>query len=290
MKLNDEKLLLITAASVALLTIFAFGKDHNTEWRSYQNEFVELAVKKVGAKKAANIPTGIQQIWKPRIKLVDRCTTCHMAIDTPGFENEKQPFSTHPDLEKWNNSHPFKDYGCTTCHGGQGYAVSPVETAHGHVKHWETPMFTNDMAKEYGFNSSKDMMEINCNSCHRRDEVTPDMPNINRAKKLIIEKDCKQCHILNGKNGASIGPELTYIGDKHPEHYDMSSVEGKRTLMNWHIQHFILPYKITKGSFMRVYGFTNEEARSLTLLVMSWGKKDIPIDYVPRERREKDEK
>src|SRR5204863_5937549 len=29
---------------------------------------------------------------------VDRCTTCHLGIDKKGFENEKEPFTTHPDL------------------------------------------------------------------------------------------------------------------------------------------------------------------------------------------------
>jgi cytochrome c2 len=28
---------------------------------------------------------------------VDRCTTCHLGIDKKGFENEKQPFTTHPE-------------------------------------------------------------------------------------------------------------------------------------------------------------------------------------------------
>ena len=30
---------------------------------------------------------------------VDRCTTCHMGIATPGYEDAPQPHTTHPDLE-----------------------------------------------------------------------------------------------------------------------------------------------------------------------------------------------
>ena len=283
MKIKDEILLITGAALLLFLTFLSFGKDSTVEWKSVQSEFLELAAAKIGADKAKEFQTGIHMIWKPDIKVVDRCKTCHMAIDIPGFEGEKQPYATHPDLDKWNESHSFKDYGCTTCHGGQGFAVTTKE-AHGNVKHWERPLLSNDMAKEYGFKNSAALMEVNCNTCHRRETETEGMPNINLAKKLIVEKNCISCHIMDGKNGASLGPEITYEGQKHPETFGMDGVEGKKSVLNWHIQHFNFPAKVTRGSFMSAFGFTPEESRALSLLVMSWRKLKIPMEYVPYKR------
>ncbi|MDH5655209.1 MAG: c-type cytochrome [Spirochaetia bacterium] len=283
MKIKDEILLFSSGIVILILTFLAFGKDGFAEWKGVQSEFLDIAEAKIGEKRAKEFQTGIQMIWVPEIKVVDRCKTCHMAIDIPGFESEKQPFSTHPNLEQWNETHPFKNYGCTTCHGGQGFAVTTKE-AHGNVKHWERPLLSNDMAKEYGFNKASELMEVNCNSCHRRETDTPGMPNINMAKKLIQDKNCAQCHIMDGKNGGTLGPEITYVGSKHPETFGFDGVEGKRSVMNWHIQHFKLPAKVSKGSIMPPFGFSDEEIRALSILVMSWRKVKVPMEYVPYKR------
>ncbi len=54
---------------------------------------------------------------------VDRCMTCHVGIDTKGYENAPQPYTTHPRLEEFvgsKSAHPMSDYGCTVCHAGRG--------------------------------------------------------------------------------------------------------------------------------------------------------------------------
>ena len=60
---------------------------------------------------------------------VDRCDTCHIAIDDPRFEKYAQPLKAHSysaamgDVQtngKWERKHKFADFGCTVCHDGQG--------------------------------------------------------------------------------------------------------------------------------------------------------------------------
>ncbi len=37
------------------------------------------------------------------------------------------------------SDHPVEKFGCTSCHGGQGWAID-TEAAHGQVAHWEEPL------------------------------------------------------------------------------------------------------------------------------------------------------
>ena len=60
---------------------------------------------------------------KPRI---DMCMTCHLPIEDVGFEDEEQPFVTHPRLDMFlsaKSPHPMSEFGCTICHRGAGEAL-----------------------------------------------------------------------------------------------------------------------------------------------------------------------
>ena len=62
---------------------------------------------------------------------VDRCTTCHLGIDKKGFENQPQPFTTHPNLAFYlQGPHPIDKVGCTSCHQGRGRATSFMNAVH----------------------------------------------------------------------------------------------------------------------------------------------------------------
>lgn len=283
MKIRDEILLFASGLIVFVLTVGVIVKEENTEWKKYQKQFTHLVSKKLGPEVAASVEPGLYQVWNAQLNVTDRCQTCHMGIEIPGLENEKQPFATHPDLPFYKKTHPFKDYGCTTCHDGQGYATK-TKDAHGEVHHWMTPMYTSKIAADYGFKNSKPMIEINCNQCHREDLATKDMPNINLAKKLLKEKNCTICHIIKGK-GLTIGPELTYEGSKYPEGFVFDDVEGKKSVLNWHVEHFKNPQKVSKDSLMINFKLDDQEARALSLLMMSWKMKNIPAEFIPSPYR-----
>ncbi|MBI3078292.1 MAG: c-type cytochrome [Deltaproteobacteria bacterium] len=87
---------------------------------------------------------------------VDRCETCHLAIEKPGFEQAKQPFRTHPMREALLGLHPTNQFGCTTCHQGQGHALG-VKEAHGEVEFWETPLLRGRF------------VEAGCRKCHAQE-------------------------------------------------------------------------------------------------------------------------
>src|SRR5262249_59024055 len=67
-------------AIVGLLLIAGTGvfawSDRMHDWRWYQPEFRRRVAEKLGADKAATVPSGLQQIWVPDLHRADRCTTC----------------------------------------------------------------------------------------------------------------------------------------------------------------------------------------------------------------------
>jgi len=68
-----------------------------------------------------------------RVPRVDRCLTCHQGILKAGFEDEKNPFKTHPNPELYLSSkspHPYEDFGCTSCHGGRGRSTDFYGAVH----------------------------------------------------------------------------------------------------------------------------------------------------------------
>src|SRR5216684_7729763 len=71
---------------------------------------------------------------------VDRCQSCHAGIDRSGFEDQPNPYKTHPHRDMLLATHPPEKFGCTPCHEGQGAATSSVEKAHGEVEFWEHPL------------------------------------------------------------------------------------------------------------------------------------------------------
>ena len=69
-----------------------------------------------------------------RVPKMDRCQTCHLAIDKKGYEKYPQPFTTHPEsatsILGGSSPHPIDQVGCTVCHEGMGQSVSFRDAAH----------------------------------------------------------------------------------------------------------------------------------------------------------------
>jgi len=281
-KITRNELVLVLVASIGLIAVMvaAFLKDTAPEWKYYQSEFRAIVAERFSGVDPATLPDGIEQIWVAELDRVDRCTTCHLGTTWKGLEDVEQPWTTHPRPEIFSD-HAIEDFGCTVCHGGQGFALTEYD-AHGFVEHWERPLLSDIAASEYDPRNPPPLHEIQCNYCHRYERTTEGMPTINRAKELVRDKGCKICHVING-DGGKLGPDLTHEGDKHAEGFDFSNlVSDQVTVFNWHIKHFQSPPTIVPGSIMPEMNFQSTDAYALAMLAMSWrDDQDLPRAYLP---------
>ena len=262
---------------ILLLTIFVYTRQYTAEWTGYQLEFQDIVAEKFGEDRVASIPTGIQQIWVKDLDRVDRCITCHQGVEWKGLEDAPHPYRTHPKeiLEK----HPLNQYGCTSCHGGQGFATT-LPDAHGNVQHWEASLLGAEVSADYLVKDPKAMMQTNCNTCHRFERSTKGADYINNAKEIVQRANCRACHVINGRGG-TIGPDLTFVGDKPSEQYDYTRLAGRPSIFAWHVAHFQNPLMVTPDTVMPNFNLSTRDAQSLALLVMSWRRTTVPAHYMP---------
>jgi len=277
---KDSILLYSFGGIVLIVTAGVFWNYYTPQWQEYQDEFREMVAKKFGPARASQAPRGLQQIWVKDLNRVDRCTTCHEGMEWKGLESAANPFKSHP--QEILKKHPLNEYGCTICHGGQGYATD-TDSAHGFTPNWDDPLLGKQVSELYLIKDRKAMMQMNCNVCHRYERETAGADYINQAKQLLQTKNCRACHTINGRGGV-IGPDLTYVGDKSPEQYDYSRMLGVKTAFAWHVAHIQNPKSLVPETVMPNFNLNSREAQSMALLVMSWKRADIPTRYWPSVR------
>jgi mono/diheme cytochrome c family protein len=274
---TDKLIVSLAGIAVLLLTGFIFYDYYMPEWKQYQSEFRNLVEEKLGPERAAMVPSGLQQIYVKELDKADRCVTCHQGVEWKGLENAPEPFRTHP--KEILEEHPIAKFGCTSCHGGQGYATD-MQPAHGLVEHWEEPMFGKELGDFYVMSDKKALMQMNCNTCHRYDKETQGAGYINRAKQLVHDKGCRACHVINGRGG-TVGPDLTWEGTKSPEQFNYERIKGFHSEFTWQVAHLKNPKELVPESVMPNFNFSSMDAQSLAMLVMSWKKTNLPIEYIP---------
>lgn len=189
---------------------------------------------------------------------IDRCQTCHMGIadSDPKMKAESvpQPFRAHPgDFLK---THPPEKFGCTICHQGQGIALT-MAAAHGYeytrsrsgrleiedvYHHVDNPLLLGQN------------IEAACIKCHEGGatrtakagkRATDETPHWTHGKKLFGELGCIGCHSLYGEGGKA-APELTEVGSKYPDQFDMRHLKGTKTIATWVREHFENPQEVVQ--------------------------------------------
>ena len=159
---------------------------------------------------------------------VDRCTTCHLAIDRKGFENAPQPFKTHPNLDLFlsaNSPHPLEKVGCTVCHGGSGHSLTFVNTAHTprneeQKKEWQKKYHWHELHKWEAKMLPLQHTQASCTKCHQGVIDVPQAPKLNQGRDLARTFGCFGCHTVKGFSTSGgegtwkVGPDLRHIESK----------------------------------------------------------------------------
>ena len=269
-------LFVLTTGLLAGLFILAFWQDSSREWTRYQGRFFRTLAKD----ERRGVSGGIKQLIVSELGRVDRCTTCHVAIDKPQLALKDQPFTSHPgEYLKW---HPMDKFGCTSCHGGQGLATE-ARAAHGDVEHWERPLLRGTL------------VQASCGKCHGNlEQIRAHVPQLLEGRRLYAQLGCAGCHTVH-EFGQTVSVDLSGAGDKPWQLLDFTFVEGSHALPQWLAEHFEEPRKISPGfrqhelpqgeeeiypTFMPNFGLTQEEARALTIYMLSLTQEQLPASYV----------
>ncbi len=173
-------------------------------------------------------PNVVDDVNFIRVPKMDRCQTCHLAIDRAGYEDYPQPFRTHPNLDTYVGSaspHPLETTGCTVCHEGMGQSISFVDAAHSP----SSPEQMEDWQERYDWEEShlwdypmlpSGMAEASCAKCHREEVFVPEADNLNVAYGMYERAGCYACHKTVGfENLRKPGPNLTKIASKLDEEW-----------------------------------------------------------------------
>jgi mono/diheme cytochrome c family protein len=170
------------------------------------------------------LPNVVDDVNFIRVPKMDRCQTCHLAIDKKGYEKYPQPFTTHPNLDRYvgsNSPHPIDKAGCTVCHEGMGQSVSFKDAAHTpstedqkaaweKTYHWEEPHLWDFPMLPTS------MTEASCAKCHKQEIYVPNADKLTLAFATFERAGCYACHKTKGfdVNVKKPGPILTKIDSK----------------------------------------------------------------------------
>jgi len=185
------------------------------------------------------LPNVVDDVNFIRVPKMDRCQTCHLAIDKKGYEKYPQPFTTHPDLDTYlggSSAHPIDKVGCTVCHEGMGQSVSFRDAAHmpsddkqkeewEKKYHWEEPHLW-----DYPMLPVK-MTEASCAKCHKQQVFVPKANNLTLAYATYERAGCYACHKTKGfETMRKPGPILTKIDAKLSKDWVKSWIRNPRAV------------------------------------------------------------
>src|SRR3989338_6328985 len=186
---------LILTGLLTLFFIVSMWQDTDREWTRTQHRFFKTLAKD----ERRGLTGGIKQTIVTALDRVDRCTTCHLAIDTPQLALADEPFTAHPG--KFLEWHPIEKFGCTVCHGGQGLSTESA-AAHGDVKHWEEPLLRGPL------------VQASCRHCHGDVRaIEAHAPLLVKGQQLFKAKGFYGCHAVK-ELGQTISQDLTEVGSK----------------------------------------------------------------------------
>ena len=198
---------------------------------------------------------------------VDRCESCHIASDDPRFASAQEPLRTHPfsaamgDVLRnghWERRHKFSEFGCTSCHDGQGRGLE-VADAHGEDPFWPTPMLGYTVQADWSKTNAvhlhgPEYMQANCAQCHA-DKDFAGTPLVTRGRQLFFKEGCFGCHRIQGLSSGTIGPDLTEV--------------GKERKLDYLWGHIVDPRAYTPTSVMPQFKLSDDDKKALVVFLKS---------------------
>jgi len=198
---------------------------------------------------------------------IDRCESCHIAVDDPRFASAKQPLHSHSYSTamgdvfrngRWERRHKFSDFGCTTCHDGQGRGLQ-VADAHGEDSFWPDPMpgytiqdgWNREIASHL---HGAEYMQANCAQCHSAKDFAG-TPLVTRGRELFFKTGCFGCHRIEGLSAGTIGPDLTEV--------------GKERKLDYLWGHIVNPRAYTPTSVMPQFKLSDDDKKALVIFLKS---------------------
>ncbi|MGR3318465.1 MAG: c-type cytochrome [Candidatus Anammoxibacter sp.] len=184
----------------------------------------------------------IYQTYIKEINLADRCMSCHAGIDKEESVSDENPFKAHPNRDYYLGNHPVSEFGCVSCHEGQGRALTSVEEAHGEVEYWLTPLLRGNYAQS------------SCTKCHGLDsDLEEGAPLLVKGKELFTKRGCYRCHVTKGFKETELkertGPDLTNV--------------AYSTKPEWLIKWIQNPKHVRPDTPMPNFDFSREEAEAI---------------------------
>jgi len=253
--LSRDLIRLFGVVSLLLLIALAIApaKDHFSEWRHYQQQYLRLIHDRGDAVTLQrHFQGGIRQIWLPDLGVVDRCQSCHTGLDEASLVDvSTQPFRRHPPIP-----HRLDEFGCVVCHRGQGAATTVTEAHH------------STLAREEPLLPAR-YIEASCGQCHH--VALPGTPKLNEGRELLARYGCVRCHQIRLPDGSTMAttdqpPPLTHIADK--------------TTREWIYAWLKDPASYAASATMPNFQLSDADARDISAFLMA-NSEPLPADIAP---------
>lgn len=219
----------IDALALALAKLDKRVQDTDNEYwanRVRRIPFVEMLNPDIKIKQV-QIDSLLDDYYFAKVPHVDRCITCHLAIDRKGYENEKNPLKTHPRLDLYlaaDSKHPIEQFGCTGCHSGGGRSCTFTTANHTPPAFEEKEKVAARWEKDYAWEEMhhwddpqlpKDLLTSACWKCHKQETELEGADGWNAGRKVFDRAGCFACHRTQGfETVRKPGPSLYHVADK----------------------------------------------------------------------------
>jgi cytochrome c2 len=233
-KTEAEKELKALTGSKDLMLQAMTTTDKNPIWAIRNAPFIDYLDPTIKIRQYV-IQNATNDFYFQQVPKIDRCTTCHVFIDRPGYEDQQNPYKTHPKVDSLavgvNSAHPVKDFGCTSCHGGVGDRVndfnSPAHIPQNHAQEqeWKAKYHWHEPHKVPQPMIPLQHVEGMCMKCHKEQERIPMADKLNNGRQIIENYGCYACHKIEGwQHLKKPGPSLVKVNSK---------IKSKEWIKNW---------------------------------------------------------